>query len=71
MSKVHVNLQAELSTPSWLFKPVFAWPQHHGNAVTQLISAKFHLTLMLASHFALIVIFNLFSLLNTKLFHTI
>lgn len=48
MSKVHVNLQAELSTPSWLFKPVFAWPRHHGNAVAWLTSAKFHLTAMLA-----------------------
>lgn len=41
-----------------LFKPVFAWPRHHGNEVTQLTLAKFHLIAPLACHLALIVIFN-------------
>lgn len=60
-----------MSSPCLLFKPVFAWPQHHGNAITWFISIKFHLMAMLACHFDSVVIFNLFSPWNTETSHTI
>lgn len=66
----HVILQAGVSTPCLLFKPVFAWPQHHGNAATQLTFTKFHLIATLACHLALIVIFSLISHWNTDTSHT-